>query len=121
MRILIVDDDARNVFSLTAVLEEQGMKISHAVNGRECLDFLRGNSDVDLVLMDIMMPVMDGYQAMRAIRKMEEFENLPIIALTAKAMPGDREECITAGASDYTAKPVDSEKLLSLMRVWLYK
>jgi CheY-like chemotaxis protein len=97
------------------------MEVLFAENGLEGIEMLRQNPDVDLVLMDIMMPEMDGYETMRAIRLQEEFRRLPIIALTAKAMKGDREQSISAGASDYITKPVDIDQLLSLMRVWLYK
>ena len=120
-RILIVDDDVRNVFALTSALEGLGMEVMFAENGREGIEVLRAHPDIDLVLMDIMMPEMDGYEAMRAIRGMEQYARLPIIALTAKAMKGDREQSIAAGASDYITKPVDVEQLLSLMRVWLYR
>lgn len=118
-KILLADDDMRNVFSLTALLSEQGMEVISAGDGKEALDLLNMNPDVNLVLMDIMMPGMDGYEAMKHIRRETKYQRLPVIALTAKAMPGDREKCITAGASDYIAKPVDNSKLLSLMRVWL--
>ena len=120
-KVLIVDDDMRNVFALTSVMEEKGLKLLVASNGQECLDMLEESPDIHLVLMDIMMPVMDGYEAMRRIRKQKRFSNLPIITLTAKAMKGDRAACIEAGASDYLAKPVDTEKLLSMLRVWLYQ
>ncbi len=124
--ILIVDDDVRNIFALTSVLESsvpqnQKMKILFAETGQEGIQILEENHDVDLVLMDIMMPGLDGYQTIQHLRKDERFQTLPIIALTAKAMKGDREKCIDAGASDYISKPVDIEQLLSLMRVWLYK
>ncbi|HSQ28627.1 MAG TPA: response regulator [Gemmatimonadaceae bacterium] len=119
--VLIVDDDVRNIFSLTSVLEQHGMEVVFAENGRDALAKLDANSGVDLVLMDVMMPEMDGYETTRAIRERPQFRNLPIIALTAKAMKGDREKCIEAGASDYITKPVDTEQLLSLMRVWLYR
>jgi CheY-like chemotaxis protein len=119
-RILIVDDDVRNVFALTSVLESSGMEVVYAENGREAIETLRTNPEVDLILMDIMMPEMDGYETIRAIRQQEQFEQLPIISLTAKAMKGDREKSIGAGASDYITKPVDTDQLLSLMRVWLY-
>ncbi|MCU1488676.1 MAG: multi-sensor hybrid histidine kinase, partial [Acidimicrobiaceae bacterium] len=120
--VLIVDDDVRNVFALTSAFEGRGMRVLFGENGREGIEALEGATDgVDLVLMDIMMPEMDGYAAMRAIRQEERFRELPIIALTAKAMKGDREECIAAGASDYITKPVDIDQLLSLMRVWLYR
>jgi CheY-like chemotaxis protein len=120
-KILIVDDDVRNVFALTSVLEANGMEVLFAENGRDGVELLRENRDVDLVLMDIMMPEMDGYEAMQAVRSMPEFEQLPIISLTAKAMKGDREKSIVSGASDYITKPVDTDQLLSLLRVWLYK
>jgi CheY-like chemotaxis protein len=120
-RVLIVDDDVRNIFSLTSVLEDHGMVVLFAENGRDALRQLDANPGIDLVLMDVMMPEMDGYQTTEAIREKPELHNLPIIALTAKAMKGDREKCIAAGASDYITKPVDTEQLLSLMRVWLYR
>jgi hypothetical protein len=120
-KILIVDDDVRNVFALTSVLESRGMEVLFAENGKEGLDVLKRNEEIDLVLMDIMMPEMDGYETMKRLRKLRKFERLPVISLTAKAMPGDREKSITAGASDYITKPVDTEQLLSLMRVWLYR
>jgi CheY-like chemotaxis protein/HAMP domain-containing protein/GAF domain-containing protein len=120
-KILIVDDDVRNVFALTSVLEASGMEVLYAENGRDGIETLRANGDVDLVLMDIMMPEMDGYEAIRAIRADDAFSQLPVISLTAKAMKGDREKSIAAGASDYIVKPVDTDQLLSLMRVWLYK
>jgi CheY-like chemotaxis protein len=119
--VLIVDDDVRNIFSLTSVLESHGMNVAFAENGKDALARLESGPDVDLVLMDVMMPEMDGYETTRAIRQNPRFKSLPIIALTAKAMKGDREKCIAAGASDYITKPVDTEQLLSLMRVWLYR
>jgi len=119
--VMVVDDDMRNVYALTSLLEEKGMKVVAARNGRECLEQLAARARVDLVLMDIMMPEMDGYETMQAIRKDEKFSRLPIIALTAKAMKGDKGKCIAAGASDYLAKPVDTDKLFSLLRVWLYR
>ena len=120
-KILIVDDDMRNVFALISILEEKGISTMAAENGIEALTSLRENGDIDLVLMDIMMPEMDGYTAMREIRKMNtKIAKVPIIALTAKAMKGDRAKCIEAGASDYLAKPVDANKLISMLRVWLY-
>ncbi|HIJ86686.1 MAG TPA: response regulator [Desulfuromonadales bacterium] len=119
-KILIVDDDMRNIFSLSSALAEKEIVIFEAENGLEALNRLDEFPDIDLVLMDIMMPEMDGYEAMRAIRSNPRFHALPIIALTAKAMKGDREECLKAGASDYIPKPVDMEKLFSLLRVWLY-
>jgi CheY-like chemotaxis protein len=120
-KVLVVDDDLRNIFSLTSVLEAQGMEVVFAENGRDALERLRQHEDVDIVLLDVMMPEMDGYETTRAIREMEQFQNLPIISLTAKAMKGDREKSIAAGASDYITKPVDTDQLLSLMRVWLYR
>ena len=120
-KVLIVDDDVRNVFALTSVFERRGMEVVFAENGREGLEALKANPDVALVLMDIMMPEMDGYEATRAVREMPEFQRLPIVALTAKAMKGDREKSIASGASDYITKPVDVDQLLSLMRVWLYR
>ncbi|MCP4220626.1 MAG: response regulator [bacterium] len=120
-KILIVDDDMRNVFALTSILEKKGLKVIVGANGKKGLEKLRQERDIDLVLMDIMMPVMDGYETIREIRLEQEFRKLPIIALTAKAMKGDRSKTISAGANDYLAKPVDADKLLSLVRVWLYK
>jgi CheY-like chemotaxis protein len=118
--VLVVDDDMRNIYALTTVLEESRMNVVYAQDGRKAIDELARNPAIDLVLMDIMMPEMDGYQAMREIRQIDRFQKLPMIALTAKAMKGDRERCIEAGASDYIPKPVDMERLLSLLRVWLY-
>ncbi|HYD94456.1 MAG TPA: response regulator [Noviherbaspirillum sp.] len=118
-KVLIVDDDLRNIFALSSLLERQGMKVLYAENGRDGIEVLQADQAVDIVLMDIMMPGMDGYATMRAIRRKPEFRALPIIALTAKAMKGDREECIAAGASDYIAKPVDAQQLLSLLRGWV--
>jgi signal transduction histidine kinase/CheY-like chemotaxis protein len=120
-KVLIVDDDVRNVFALASVFEGRGMDVLFAENGREGLTTLQENPDVDLVLMDIMMPEMDGYETTRAVRELPEFQALPIVALTAKAMKGDREKSIASGASDYITKPVDVDQLLSLMRVWLYQ
>ena len=119
-RVLIVDDDVRNVFALASVFEARGMLVVFAENGKDGIETLQDNPDVDLVLMDIMMPEMDGYETTAAIRKIPEFKQLPIVALTAKAMKGDREKSIASGASDYITKPVDTDQLLSLMRVWLY-
>ncbi len=118
--LLVVDDDMRNVFALTSILEEKGLKVLIAKNGKEAVTSLENNPHTDLVLMDIMMPVMDGYEAMKVIKAQKEFKNLPIIALTAKAMKGDRAKCIEAGASDYLSKPINTDKLFSLLRVWLY-
>ncbi|MGR3180061.1 MAG: response regulator, partial [Candidatus Anammoxibacter sp.] len=120
-KILLIDDDMRNVFALTHVIEEKGMEVVIGRNGRDGLECLNKNPDVDLVLMDIMMPEMDGYEATREIRKQVRFKNLPIIAITAKAMAGDKNKCVEAGANDYLPKPIDTDKLLSLLRVWLYK
>jgi signal transduction histidine kinase/HAMP domain-containing protein len=118
-RILIVDDDVRNVYALTSALEDRGIEVITADNGRQGVEALQRNPDTNLVLMDIMMPDMDGYETTRAIRKIEGFRELPIIALTAKAMRGDREKSLAAGASDYITKPVEINQLLSLMRLWL--
>ena len=122
-RILVVEDDVRNIFALSKVLEPRGAKVEIARNGREALQVLERSSAttcaIDLVLMDIMMPEMDGLTAMREIRKRPEWQKLPIIALTAKAMKDDQERCLQAGANDYIAKPLDVDKLLSLIRVWM--
>ena len=120
-RILIVDDDMRNIYSLTNALEEEGLRCVTAENGKIALSVLQADPAVDLVLMDIMMPEMDGYETTTAIRKMENFRKLPIIALTAKAMKGDKEKCLAIGMSDYISKPVDVGQLLSMLRIWLYK
>ena len=114
-----MDDDIRNIFALTSVLEQHDMDVVYAENGKDGLRMLEEAPDADVVLMDVMMPEMDGYEAMQRIREKPAFRALPIIALTAKAMKGDREKCIQAGASDYIMKPVDTEQLLSLLRVWL--
>ena len=119
--VLLVDDDARNVFALSSVLERRGMRVLAATTGNEAIQLIEGNPDIAIVLMDIMMPGMDGYQAMEAIRLNPEHRRLPIIALTAKAMKGDREKCLEAGASDYLAKPVNTEQLLSALRNWLHR
>jgi len=118
--ILMVDDDMRNVFAVSSVLEEKGMKIVVAENGREALEKLDQHDNIDLIIMDMMMPEMDGYEAMRTIRKLKKYKNIVILALTAKAMRGDRDRCIEAGANDYMSKPVEPDKLLSMLRVWLY-
>jgi CheY-like chemotaxis protein len=120
-KVLVVDDDARNIFALTAILERQEMEVLSATNGRQAIQMIQGTPDLSVVLMDIMMPEMDGYETMREIRKDPKFRSLPILALTAKAMKGDREKCLEAGASDYIAKPVNTDQLLSLLRVWLYR
>jgi signal transduction histidine kinase len=119
-KVLIVDDDMRNVYSLKKILEDKDLKVLVGRNGKEGLEVLNENPDVNIVLMDIMMPEMDGYEAMQEIRKQYRFNNLPLIALTARAMRGDRRKCIEAGASDYLAKPVDIDRLFSMLRVWLY-
>jgi CheY-like chemotaxis protein len=118
--ILLAEDDVRNIFALSQVMEPLGAKLEIARNGREALDMLERHDDVELVLMDIMMPEMDGLTATREIRSMPRYRGLPIIALTAKAMSSDREACLQAGANDYIAKPIDIDKLLSLCRVWLH-
>ncbi|MBB2150215.1 response regulator [Pedobacter gandavensis] len=118
--VLIADDDVRNIFSLTKALEQHKMKVLAATDGKEALQLLKENPSVDVVLMDMMMPEMDGYESTREIRKMPAYKQLPILAVTAKAMMGDREKCIAAGASDYISKPVDIDQLISLLRVWLY-
>jgi CheY-like chemotaxis protein len=118
-KALVVDDDIRNIFALTSVLERHQMNVIYAENGADGIALLEQTPDVDVVLMDVMMPEMDGYEAMRRIRDQRQFKDLPIIALTAKAMKGDREKCIEAGASDYITKPVDTDQLLSLLRVWV--
>ncbi len=120
-KVLLVDDDMRNVFALSKLLTEKGMKILKAENGEKALEIVNSGENIDLILMDIMMPVMDGYETTRRIRAIEKFEKIPIIAVTAKAMKKDYEECLAAGASDYLPKPVDIERLFSLMRVWLYR
>jgi CheY-like chemotaxis protein len=120
-KVLIVDDDARNIFALTSALELKGIVVSSAERGAIAIDLLKERPDIDMVLMDIMMPEMDGYETMSEIRKLAEFKKLPIIALTAKAMVGDREKCLEAGASDYLSKPVNIVQLSSLMQVWLTK
>jgi HAMP domain-containing protein/CheY-like chemotaxis protein/signal transduction histidine kinase len=119
--VLLVDDDARNIFALSSVLERRGMRVLTATTGNEAIKLIESNNDIAIVLMDIMMPEMDGYQTMEEIRKNANFRRLPIIALTAKAMKGDREKCLDAGASDYLAKPVNTEQLLSALRSWLHR
>jgi CheY-like chemotaxis protein len=119
--ILIADDDIRNIFSLSKSLESYGLNVISAIDGKDAIKQLEANDKIDLALMDMMMPEMDGYDTIQHIRKVPKFENLPIIAVTAKAMTGDREKCINAGASDYITKPVDVDQLLSLLRVWLYQ
>jgi CheY-like chemotaxis protein len=120
-KVLIVDDDMRNIFALSTVLEDHDMVIVSADNGRDAIKILQAQSDVDIVLMDIMMPEMDGIDTMREIRKISPLKTLPIIAVTAKAMKGDREKCIEAGAWDYLSKPVDTEQLLAVLLAWLHR
>ncbi len=120
--VLLVDDDARNIFALSSVLERRGMNVLTATTGREAISILeQSQNEVSLVLMDIMMPEMDGYETINVIRKNPAFRRLPILALTAKAMKGDREKCLEAGASDCLAKPVNTEQLLSALRMWLHR
>jgi len=119
--VLIVDDDVRNIFALTSILERHHINVMHAENGRSGIEMLLNTPHIDVVLMDIMMPGMDGYETIRAIRNIEGFATLPIIAVTAKAMKGDREKCLEAGASDYLAKPVNTEQLLFALRMWLHR
>jgi len=119
--VLLVDDDARNIFALSSALERRGMKVLTATTGREAIELMDATPHIALVLMDIMMPEMDGYQTIQVIRSKPTFRRLPIIALTAKAMKGDREKCLEAGASDYLAKPVNTEQLLSSLRMWLHR
>ena len=118
---LVADDDMRNIYALSGVLEENGLKVIPAFDGKDALEKLQENPGVDIVLMDIMMPEMDGYEAIKEIRKSSNYKEIPIIAITAKAMLEDREKCLEVGASDYITKPVNIDQLLSLMRVWLYK
>jgi len=119
--VLVVDDDVRNIFALSSALERRGMTVLTASTGREALATLDTTTDVAIVLMDVMMPEMDGYETMREVRKNPAFRRLPIVALTARAMKGDREKCLEAGASDYLAKPVNTEQLLSVLRAWLHR
>jgi CheY-like chemotaxis protein len=118
-KVLVVDDDVRNIFALNSLLERHGMNVITATNGQDAIQLLDEHPDVALILTDVMMPEMDGYETMRRIREIPAFRSLPIIALTAKAMRGDREKCLQAGASDYVAKPVNTEQLLALVRMWL--
>ncbi len=120
-KVLIVDDDVRNIFALSSVLERRGMTVLTAGTGREAIETIESTPDLGIVLMDIMMPEMDGYETMQVIRQNSAFRRLPIIALTAKAMKGDREKCLEAGASEYLAKPVNTEQLLSALRMWLHR
>jgi len=118
---VLVDDDARNIFALSSMLEQRGMKVVTATTGREAIALLNTTPEAAIMLIDIMMPEMDGYQTIQIIRQKPQYRRLPIIALTAKAMKGDREKCIDAGASDYLAKPVNTEQLLSAARMWLHR
>jgi CheY-like chemotaxis protein len=120
-KALVVDDDMRNIFALATVLDEQGMEIVSANNGREAISKVQNDAEIDVVLMDIMMPEMDGIQTIKEIRKLPKGGDLPIIAVTAKAMKGDREKCIEAGAWDYLSKPVDRLHLLAVLRGWLHR
>ncbi|MEO6065339.1 MAG: response regulator, partial [Lysobacterales bacterium] len=120
-KVLVVDDDVRNIFALSSVLERHGMHVTTAGTGREAITQVENDGEIDLVLMDIMMPGMDGYETTRAIRENQDFRSLPIVALTAKAMKGDREKCLEAGASDYLAKPVNTDQLLGVLRQWLHR
>ena len=120
-QVLIVDDDVRNIFALSSVLERRGMTVLTAGTGREAIETIEKTPELGIVLMDIMMPEMDGYETMQVIRQNPRFQRLPIIALTAKAMKGDREKCLEAGASEYLAKPVNTEQLLSALRMWLHR
>jgi CheY-like chemotaxis protein len=120
-KVLIVDDDIRNIYSLTSVLESHDVEVLHAERGRDGILILEQTPGIDVALIDIMMPEMDGYETMQQVRKLPALANLPLIAVTAKAMKGDRQKCLDAGASDYIAKPVDIELLLALLRVWIGK
>ncbi len=120
-KVLVVDDDVRNIFALSSILERRGMTVLTAGTGREAIATLESTPDLAIVLMDLMMPEMDGYETMQVIRQNASFRRLPIIALTAKAMKGDREKCLEAGASEYLAKPVNTEQLLSVLRMWLHR
>jgi CheY-like chemotaxis protein len=120
-KILIADDDMRNIYALSQKLNDMGMEVFTAENGSVALQMLKENPDIEIVIMDIMMPVMDGLEAIRKLRKQKQFEKLPVISLTAKAMPEDKQQCMAAGASDYLTKPIDMDQLISLIRIWLYK
>jgi CheY-like chemotaxis protein len=121
LKVLVVDDDARNIFALMSILEDHNVELISASSGREAVDLLRKRNDIDMVLMDIMMPEMDGYETTRVIRQIPELQHLPVIALTAKALAEDRERCLAAGASDYLPKPFEPERLLELIRYWTRK
>ena len=118
-KIAVIDDDLRNIFSVTALLESQGIEVIQAENGQEGVELLKRNPDVSAALIDIMMPGMDGYETIRRIRKSSHLRDLPLIAVTAKAMPEDREKCFEVGASDYLSKPVDNDELLAVLRTWM--
>jgi CheY-like chemotaxis protein len=120
-KVLVVDDDVRNIFALSSLLERRGMTVLTAGTGRQAIEMLESTPDVAIVLMDIMMPEMDGYETMQVIRQKTALRRLPIISLTAKAMKGDRERCLEAGASEYLAKPVNTDQLLSALRMWLHR
>lgn len=120
-RVLVVDDDVRNIFAMSSVLERHGMQVTAAGTGQEAIGKVANGSAIDAVLMDIMMPGMDGYETIRAIRRLPASRALPVIAVTAKAMKGDREKCLEAGASDYLAKPVVTDELLGVLRQWLHR
>jgi CheY-like chemotaxis protein len=119
--VLLVDDDARNIFALSSVLERRGMRVLTATTGNEAIALIESTSDLAIVLMDIMMPEMDGYRTIAKVRENPAYRRLPIVALTAKAMMGDREKCLEAGATDYLAKPVNIDQLLSALRTWLHR
>ena len=119
--VLVVDDNVRNAFALSSLLNDKNLRTTIATSGEKALEMLETIADIDLVLMDIMMPGMDGYETMQRVRAQPKFRNLPILALTAKAMKGDQEKCIAAGANDYLSKPVDADRLFSMLRVWLYR
>jgi CheY-like chemotaxis protein len=120
-KILLVDDDIRNTFALAQILEEKGVEIFEAENGEVAIETLKNNKDIDLILMDIMMPIMDGYETMKIIRQMPDFQKIPIITLTAKAMKEDYQKAIDSGANDYISKPLDTDKLFELLKIWLFK
>jgi CheY-like chemotaxis protein len=120
-KVLVVDDDIRNIFALAQILENKEIEILEAENGEIAIDVLKNNTDIDLILMDIMMPVMDGYEAMKIIKKTKGINNIPIITLTAKAMKEDYQKAIDSGANDYISKPVDVDKLFELLKIWLFK
>ena len=120
-KVLLVDDDMRNIFSLGGLLEERGLNVFTAKNGQEALDFLAENPGIDILLTDIMMPGMDGYELIQKVRAQDKYARLPILALTAKAMKTDRERCMEVGATDYLSKPINIDRLLSTLRVWLYR